>query len=140
MGFVASTVLRLTKAPDLKDIVTDEGPTQVCEIRGAVKAAGRGFKTGYFNFFQYGSAGAAAANVLKKGQQVEWTGRIEHVEWREKDTNKYREGVEFIGRFDFLDKKTGDDASDDPDRHLSGSPPLGEPVPSGSKDIDDIPF
>jgi single-strand DNA-binding protein len=89
---------RLTRDPEPREL--PDG-TPVCEIRIAVDRMGRGDRTGYLDFCEYGKGGVAAASVLGRGWKVLVDGRLEFDEWEREDGGK-RSSYRGVGRIEFL--------------------------------------
>jgi single-strand DNA-binding protein len=131
----------LTRDPELRFL--NDG-TPVCLIRIAVDEAGRLGGAGYFDVEEFGARGEAAAKHLKKGSEVNVSGKLKWRDWTDKDTGKSRETLWIRGHIDFIGPKPDTQHQPDGPTELPEAAPT--PIaagansrPGGAED-DDIPF
>jgi single-strand DNA-binding protein len=117
---------RLTKEPELRRISDPSTGQQleVCQLR--VAARNRRGDTVYLDVAEWGRAGRAAAEHLKKGSTVAFTGELR---FREHDNgNGRKQYVSAVGHIEFLGNRAAP-AEDEP-----------EPAAAGAGEAADIPF
>ena len=71
----------LTRDPEL---VLTEGGTEICQLRLAVRRAGRDGKDGYFDVKAFGAQAKACADYLSSGREVGIEGRLRFEEFETK--------------------------------------------------------
>jgi single-strand DNA-binding protein len=112
----------LTREPEL---VTTSGGTEICQLRLAVKRAGRDGQDGYFEVKAFGSQAKACAEYLSKGREIGLDGRLRFEEFKTR-SGGYASRVYLVAdSVEFLDSRPrtadqGDngqqaDAPDQPD-------------------------
>jgi single-strand DNA-binding protein len=91
----------LTKDPELRSL--PDG-TPVCVIRIAVDD-GRQNEPDYFDVEEFGASGEAAARHLRKGSEVNVSGKLKSRSWTDKETGKWRQAVWVRGRIEFVGRR-----------------------------------
>jgi single-strand DNA-binding protein len=132
------------------EVIHTNNGTPVCKIRVAVDGGGRNMEAGYYNVVEYDKPGEASFNQLTMGWCVEVDGRLEHRSWKDKETDKWREAIDIVGRINWIhapateEEKAAraaaaDGPTDLPPVDASAKP---APVPAGVRAAadDDIPF
>ena len=91
---------RLTRDPELKQVPDASGgaPLEVCQLR--VAARDRRGDTVYLDVAEWGAAGRAAAEHLRKGSMIAFTGELRFREQHgESGTRQY---LSAVGHIEFL--------------------------------------
>jgi single-strand DNA-binding protein len=123
----------LTRDPELRFL--PDG-TPVGNIRIAVSGAGPHGEAGYVNVEEFGPGGRAAAEHLRKGSQVEVSGKLKWSEWTHPETGRHVERVWIRGHIGFLGQRP--DAEQIPDD--DGPFELPPPSDSYTHDLTDDPL
>lgn len=103
---------RLTREPELRRVQDPSGgqELEVCQVR--VAARDRRGDTVYLDLSEWGAAGRAAAQCLRKGSMIAFTGELRFRE-RQGDGGT-RQYLSAVGHIEFLDGRPGADVSSDP--------------------------
>ncbi len=102
---------RLTREPELRQITSPSTgqALDVCEAR--VAARDRRGETVYLDLAQWGAAGRAAAQHLRKGSMIAFTGELRFRETQAE--NGTRQYLSAVGHIEFLDSRARRENHDD---------------------------
>ena len=100
---------RLTRDPELRQVPdpASDRTLDVCQVRVAART--RRGETVYLDLSEWGPSGRAAAERLRTGSQIAFTGELRFRE--EAGDDRVRQYLSAVGHIEFLDSRAGSEAA-----------------------------